>query len=1161
MECPACRAPVPEGSRFCPSCGQALRNRSEERRVVTVLFADLVGFTGMSEGVDPEQLKNLVDRAFQRLITDITNHGGRVDKIVGDQIMALFGAPTAHEDDAERAVRAALQMQHTLRQFSEDVAIPIHMRVGVNTGEALVGTLRAGGEYTAMGDAVNVASRLQSWARPGHVVVGPLTYAETHEVVGYDSVGPVQVRGREEPVDAYIATETLAPPGHRPRRHRSPLKGRDNELSLLCTSLEMALRSRRPHVLVIVGEAGIGKSRLADEVTRAARENHDALVVQGQCVPYGEANLWWPIAEAVRQSLGIDPTDTAEEATQKTHEKVAWGMGKPVDHPDTMRAVDGLLYLLGLPSSLQDVDPARAREDAARSFTGLLTVMARMHPLVLVLSELHWADPLVLDLVDRLPDKLRGLPFVLIATARTELEERWSPKPAGRSLVVLQLDPLDRAAATELVEALLDGAARKELVDAVLERAGGNPFFLEELTGLLHQADRDESQLPATLRSLVATRLDALPGNERRVIDHAAVIGRLGSIEALDAIDDTGDGSVRRALSSLSARDLVAVDGSEWSFRSDLIREVAYETLTKAERARHHATLGSFLASQAKERDREREQLEAIAHHLGLAAELVRDLGSVEGVPATVLDDAIGAISRAAQQAERRETPAVVARLVDRALALLPPDRGDIRRRFLVMRARARTLMRQTDAARADIAQIVGDADLEGDAWASAAALTVRGHIEQSEGALYDSVANLDEAIARWRKLGDKAGEAEALRLRGTTDMLLGRLPSADEMTSQALAIFVELDDRRGQAGAQWTTAWIAFTGGDTQRAEDQIAEAVKLFEEIGDYGGLAWAHGLLAWVRLQQGFLDEADRLAELSMREVDRESDRWALAMMLMLRSSTRLWRGLTEDAVRLATDARDAFKAIGDATGELRAVASLARSQVHAGRIATADDLLRSARRMAERELDPEARSLGSLIATGTGIQVGDLARAAELVGRLADGPPIGQGPDEEVYIGLALLQLGRPEDAVERLQRAYEGARGPGLRANAASTLSFALAAAGRSDAAIAQADEIAASEIGGTYLDNIMARYGRAFAMLRRDADRAIEELDRAVDIADSTGDRLSQALTRLARARALEARWHPRSGPALQEAHARLNAIGLDHTAWDDVFRRAARAG
>jgi class 3 adenylate cyclase/tetratricopeptide (TPR) repeat protein len=1160
------------GSRFCPSCGHGLRTRAEERRIVTILFADLVGYTAMSEGVDPEQIKNIVDGAFQRLVADVVDHGGRVDKIVGDQIMAIFGAPVAHEDDAERAVRAALQLQRTLACYADEIGVPIAMRVGVNTGEALVGTLQAAGEYTAMGDAVNVASRLQTSARPGQVVVGETTYAQTAGVVSYDRVGVVQVRGREEPVEAYVATGTLGPPGLRPERTRSPLKGRDQELAILCASLDMAFRRRRPHTMVLVGEAGIGKSRLAYELRRTAASKHDALVLEGRCVPYGEANLWWPVAEAVRQAFDISTSDTAEEASDKTRTKVSMGSGLPPDHPEAVRVTDGLLYLLGLPSGLQDVEPTRAREEATRAFVALLQVLARMHALVLSLSELHWADPFVLELLDRLPDRLRGLPFALVATSRPELEERWTPAPSGRNLVVIHLDPLDRADAAELVEALLDGAgsARHDLVEAVLDRAGGNPFFLEELTALVHQgAGRDGAsdgaQLPATLRSLVATRLDALPVEERRVLDHAAVIGRLGTLESLGTLDDGATTNLRRVLEDLSAKDLMDVNAGEWSFRSDLVREVSYETLTKAERARHHARLGTFLATQARERDREREHLESIAHHLGVAAELVRDLGAVEGVGTAIVEDAVEAIARAAEQAERRETPGIAARLADRALALLPPGPSAARRRFLVRRARARTLMRQHDAARADVAQVVAEAEAEGDEWVVAAALTVRGHIEQSEGALYESVANLDEALARWRRLGDKAGEAEALRLRGVTDMFLGRLTSAEETISRALVLYGELDDRRGEAWAQWTMAWIAFTGGDTTRADEQIAVAVQLFEEIGDYGGLGWAYGLLAWVRLQQGYLDEADRLAELALREQRLDADHWALGMMLMLRASTRLWRGLTDEAVRLAQDSRGHFKAIGDGTGEMRAVATLGRALVAAGRTSEADDVLRAARRMSERELDPDARSLGAIIALGLAIQLGDLSKAAEIVAKAGDGVRAAGPDDHEVFLGIALLQLGRVEDAVAKLRTSFEKAPGPGMRTNAGSALALALAAWGRPDEALAQADAVDGAGEGegggGTYLDRITLHYARGFATLRRDAEAAVAQFDAAVAMADGTGDRLAQALTRLARARALETRWHPRSGPALQEAEARLAAVGLRDTAWDDVFRRAARAG
>src|SRR5690349_17924636 len=233
MTCPACGADAPPGARFCPTCGQALAVRSDERRVVTVVFGDLVGFTAMSETRDPEQVKNIVDRAFERLVADVTSYGGQVDKIVGDALVALFGAPVAHEDDAERAVRAALQMQRTLEQLHVELDFPIQIRVGVNTGEVLVGALRAGGDYTAMGDVVNIASRLQTGARPGQVVVGPTTYSATQHCVGYEPLGHLTVRGRDEPVEAWAATGVLSPPGKRRHRTRTRLVGRDAEVALV----------------------------------------------------------------------------------------------------------------------------------------------------------------------------------------------------------------------------------------------------------------------------------------------------------------------------------------------------------------------------------------------------------------------------------------------------------------------------------------------------------------------------------------------------------------------------------------------------------------------------------------------------------------------------------------------------------------------------------------------------------------------------------------------------------------------------------------------------------------------------------------------------------------------------------------------------------------
>ena len=292
MRCGSCGADAPDEARFCPSCGHTLVTRPDERRVATVLFADLVGFTTFSESADPEHVKNLVDRCFERLVADVTAFGGQVDKIVGDAIVALFGAPVAHEDDAERAVRAALQMQRTLATLRQDLRVSAEMRVGVNTGEVLVGAMRAAGEYTAMGDVVNTASRLQAAARPGQVIVGPLTHEATRRVVRYEPLGALVVKGREEPVEAWTAEEVIALPGQQPKQTRASLVGRDPEMSLLRRMLDAALNRQRAQLVLLFGEAGVGKSRLAVELAAMAYEERSATVLKAPCLPYGEANVW-----------------------------------------------------------------------------------------------------------------------------------------------------------------------------------------------------------------------------------------------------------------------------------------------------------------------------------------------------------------------------------------------------------------------------------------------------------------------------------------------------------------------------------------------------------------------------------------------------------------------------------------------------------------------------------------------------------------------------------------------------------------------------------------------------------------------------------------------------------------------------------------------------
>src|SRR5438105_2883992 len=536
MNCPACGAPAPEGARFCAECGQRLIVAADERRLVTVLMADLVGFTALSAGSDPEQVKRLVDACFEALVADIVAFGGHLDKIVGDEIVAMFGAPVAHEDDAERAVRAALRMHGTLAALAPDLGIRVQMRIGVNTGEVLVGAMRAGGEATVMGDVVNTASRLEKLADPGDVIVGPATYAATRASIRYDALGPQGLRGRAQPVASYQAT----------------------------------------------------------------------------------------------------------------------------DAPECERMVEGLLYLMdGV--TRPGVDPTRACDDALRSTIAFFEALASRGPLVLTLSDLHWASDEALELCDRMLARLHDRPFVLVATTRPGLEDRWKPAPGTHNELALHLDPLDRDSTAALVRALFCGDADDETVEFLLERSGGNPFFVEELVAFV-QETRDSDRLhalPATLHGLVAARLDALAPAERSLLEDCAIVGGSGPIAAGLALAARPD--ARRMLDDLAERDFLLIDHDEFHFKSELIREIAYGTLTKAERARRHALVAPVLASRGDQ----------AAHHLATAAELVEELGSVDGVPADVRAQAVDALMRAAERDESVESWLRSERHHDRALALL----------------------------------------------------------------------------------------------------------------------------------------------------------------------------------------------------------------------------------------------------------------------------------------------------------------------------------------------------------------------------------------------------------------------------------------------------------------------------------------------------------
>ena len=1165
MPCPVCGMPAPSGARFCPSCGSPLARRSDERRLVTVLFADLVGYTALAESRDPEAVKNLVDAFFERLVADVVAFGGVVDKILGDAIVALFGAPVAHEDDPERAVRAALRMQETLEEQSFILGMDLHMRIGVNTGEVLVGTLRSGGDYTAMGDVVNTASRLQTLARPGQVLVGPATHAATAGIK-FESLGLLQARGRDEPVPAWVALDVLGPPGARARSRSAPLVGRDDELGLLRHILRTSTSHRRAAAVLLIGEAGLGKTRLANELITIAR-GEGCLVLEGRCVPYGEVNVWAPLAEALRRASGVRAEDPPDALESKGRRAVAAILELPETDPEVERLLHSLSPLMGksmraVPtpkgprSGRPDSEPlAAVTDEALWAMQTTVERMAARRPLLLVIGELHWADDLLLGFLDRLVERLSDQPVLLVATARPELLKRWQPSSTRNNRILLHIDPLDDEASGDLLAHLSNEALSASDRASLVARSGGNPLWLEELAALSSGPGPESERLPATLRGLVAARLDLLHGEERSVLEDASVCGRAGTVATLEAMAAAaGRPGVDAPLEELCAAGLLSmVHGREsWELRSELVREVAYGTLTKAERARRHARLAVWLAERAGDDPRD-DTLDDLAHHWSAAAALVAELGAVEDLPADTLDQAVDWVERAARRAVAQELWLPAAGLLDTVLRLAS-DAGDERRAAILLeRAQARVGMRDVDGATDDLDEVARAAGIIGDDALLARSLVVRGDMARAAGRMGESEQVLRQALDAARRLGDEAIAVGALRALGQTLLFSGDEEGAEQTAGEALTGARRLGDRRLEAWALQTLAWIAFTGGDFDLATSRLVESAEMFSEIGDAGGQGWALGLLAWVRFAQGDLDGAEDLGRRVLVEAGLTGDAWAQGMIEALIASTRLWSGHPDEAVEHGERALEMIRPLADPWPIVQALLVTGRA-----RLATGDEC-------GGRETLEEAVVAGAGLADRHMVVFPRAALAVALALQLGDGEgALAAAPDldavrdvtGELYAALAIahLQAGRPADALREIAPLMGWESGPegGLRPSVACWVAIVLVANGRLADARRALD--AALKSPSTYLDRAWLGVARAAAATT--AAERLDHLDAAVAAVASTGDLLAQANVSRAVGYLTDA-----AGPADAASAAGADNSGEDdddHPGWKPVWASVA---
>ena len=616
LTCTTCGRDNPDGAGFCNSCGAGLTSTTpsrEVRKTVTVVFSDLTGSTELGEQTDPEALRALLARYFERMKTIVESHGGTVEKFIGDAVMAVFGIPLAHEDDALRACRAAVEMRDALPELG------VGGRIGVNTGEVVTGTA----ERLATGDAVNVAARFEQAAEPGEVLIGETTHKFVRGAVLVEAVEPLSLKGKSKPVQALRLVSVLVAPE---RSHTSRFVGRDAELQSLATAWERVQAQARCELVTVVGDAGVGKSRLVAEALDAV----EARVVRGRCVPYGEGITYWPVVEVVKQLAAL-PSDPVAAAAIRS--------------------------LLG------ESDVGTSGDEIAWAFRKLLEEQA---PLVVVFDDIQWGDETFLDLVESTALLSAGAALLLLCMARSELVEQRPGWPG-----TLRIDPLP----AEDADALIGDRVSDELRERISRAAGGNPLFISEMLAMA--AENADVDVPPTLKALLAARLDQLDEAERRVLERGSVEGEVfhrGGVQAL-APEET---QVTTRLAALVRRQLVRPDRAQiagddgYRFRHLLIRDAAYDALPKAVRADLHTRFADWLDEHGHslvERD------EIVGYHLEQGARYQTELGQAD---AALADRAAARLAAAGNRAVDRQDYRAGAALLDRAAELVRPHRLDL---------------------------------------------------------------------------------------------------------------------------------------------------------------------------------------------------------------------------------------------------------------------------------------------------------------------------------------------------------------------------------------------------------------------------------------------------------------------------------------------------
>jgi class 3 adenylate cyclase len=801
--CASCGHGNAEDAKFCSECGARLEPATaparEVRKTVTVVFCDVTGSTALGERLDPEALRSVMTRYFDRMASVLGSHGGTVEKFIGDAVMAVFGIPIVHEDDALRAVRAADEMRRALAELNEDLesewSVSISTRIGVNTGPVVAGDPGAG-QNLVTGDTVNTAARLEQAAAPGEILIGEATLHLVRDAVVVEPMDPLALKGKADAVDAYRLLEVRAGAAGHARRLDSPMVGRERPLRMLADAFEAASTESTCHLFTVFGPAGIGKSRLVREFVSIVGGR--AEVLSGRCLSYGDGIAFWPVTEMAIQAAGIAEDDDPEGARAAVRELLR-------ELPDGELVAAHLAGVMGLAGD--------GPVEAAWALRRFLEAIASRRPVVAVFDDIHWAEPPLLDAIEHVADRSRDVPIVLLCMARPEfLDERQGWGGGMRNATSVHLEPLSEPESDALIENLLGiPALTPEIRERIRAAAQGNPLFVEEVLAMLLDegvlvqkddgwvatVDLTTVEVPPAISALLAARLDRLSPAERTLLQTASVIGEVFDRSSVfDLVEVEPRSEVDAGLSSLLRKDLIRPSRSDlgadesFRFRHILLRDSAYDAIPKAERSRLHETFATSLERSLSQRAAEFDEF--IGYHLERAAILRRELGLHDDRTEELARSAFAHLRAAGERALRRAAYPSAFALLTHAAELAPAD----------------------DPARLEIAWEIGRASIE-TANAEVGERVLREAIERASAAGLDAARGYAEiTLVMLRALYDDS--ADAAEWEATSERWLGR--------------FLEVGDEHGAALAAEQLAYAAWFherfGGSREAADRAIGYA-----------------------------------------------------------------------------------------------------------------------------------------------------------------------------------------------------------------------------------------------------------------------------------------------------------------------------------------------